>query len=1218
MASPSPKGPASVTPGQRARDGPLVHHQSDQPDQDAGEVPPQRQATVTPLTRDGVAPRTGPIAGCKPGWVLRADRMIIHYASKDGPASLIGTVPEVTGRVTYRMSDGRHTRIAYQLDTPQGPRIVSADEILDGTWADRCGRDRPVGPDERHAYARVLSESVRAAPEMPAIPVKDSKGGIMLPGADAQELGYLRTGDPDTEGALTAWQRVMRLAMAADRTTLPLSAMFVGPLVSSLHGVPAHILNLQGTGQEGKSTAQQVACALIGDPSAETAELFGSMNSTGMALPEALIEARYLPMCREETSSSGMALPDLEKLFSRIVAGGKRSRLGKGNKRQEGVGTWHSIFMTSSNESLLRPGQVESLASRLVQLHPPFFADADASAEAIGLALQYYGWPLVWARDAGMLDADHVARWRALHTEIVNRLASEDAQQSGGIPLTLIRIVAAWCVGAYMIGEVLGLPEVGTRCEEDAKRELPRILEDTTETHRTAGQVLWEAVAGAIATEHGSWVSSHVLTHPTERDVVPRRVLGYFHDRRVYVYVNTLKDVARQAGIDSTVPGLKEMQKKGVLITTERAKLASKHPTSHLRSRIPGKAYIFDTERAQSAWADREAPPVVLPPDPVSPDDDSATAASEARATLGSASPNHTPVARKVAPAGESRGAMARRHDVTTPLQTPPRPTHPPRVYPEAIEDVTDRAFASLVNRAVGRTRAATRFGVLGDGWLYLPNREPVPVPMPRYAAEVPELAAAYGLKTVWVHASAMAALGLPSHEERRALGTAQERAAQGLTDDAPVKAPGAMNPVAHQWVELPAEGSRVAEVVPAGVSAWMTLRLADESASDRRLIVAVPAYETRFDKAKQPGRGGFGAAPTPGELLDALMVYLLSTLHGTQERPKVVPYYMSPNHTGEDFAGGRGRTDVVCQAVRDKAVPPAAQGLRIMPLMVPQQWHRQPTEQETAAGWLHRFDKTAAWLAAYGPTKLGIGEPTHGAEGTPYNKGLAGYWRLADVPGKGLDGLPKFDFREVPEGGYWLPTPSVELLRELYPDWTPRVLESWHWETSKAALSGMYKLLSTSRTRIVEAIEAGRPGAKWAKQVHGRIYQSFRGYLDRQEVRTDRETGRAWDTDIYFRPDWAHMLIAHATANLYRNLAKFKADGAVPLSVYVDAVTYASDSPDPHSAKPGSMTIGVKGGTWSIEGQAPMTEVAQILSDPQHKTGAHGALDLYLSEKGE
>jgi hypothetical protein len=128
------------------------------------------------------------------------------------------------------------------------------------------------------------------------------------------------------------------------------------------------------------------------------------------------------------------------------------------------------------------------------------------------------------------------------------------------------------------------------------------------------------------------------------------------------------------------------------------------------------------------------------------------------------------------AQAVEREVAASRRRDVTS-MEAPPRPTHPPKVvFPEAAERVTDRSWAALSSRATGRTLAATRFGVLGAGMLHLPNREPVPVPVPRSVDDVPALAAAYGLKTLWIHQEAMEAAGLPSFEERRELGSAQSR----------------------------------------------------------------------------------------------------------------------------------------------------------------------------------------------------------------------------------------------------------------------------------------------------------------------------------------------------------------------------------------------------------------------------------------------------------
>ncbi|MGQ4517402.1 hypothetical protein, partial [Streptomyces sp. DW26H14] len=366
-----------------------------------------------------------------------------------------------------------------------------------------------------------------------------------------------------------------------------------------------------------------------------------------------------------------------------------------------------------------------------------------------------------------------------------------------------------------------------------------------------------------------------------------------------------------------------------------------------------------------------------------------------------------------------------------------------------------------------------------------------------------------------YIHEEALAPMGLPTHQERRAMGRDQERAGRGLAADAYVRPPGAQSPVLHQWA-TPGEDSPIESMRPAALVAWMTLVLADDKARDARLSVAIPAYDDRIKKAKQVRLGGLAGPETPEILLDALMVWTLSTRHGREDSPQVHPYYLSPNRTAEDLAGGRGRTDVLCEAIRGREVPPADRTQMQIPTMVPQKWQKPLTaftDAERAASWIQEYDKTAAWLGAFSNVRLGIGEPTHHTGGRiTYSKHFAGYWRIASVPGTvppQRPGLPELVFMEAPEGGYWVATPSMDLLLELWPGWTPQILEAWVWEDSKRALEGFYKKVADSRVYIVAAAEAGRPGAKWAKQVNGSIYQSFRGYLGRTSgPQTDHATG--------------------------------------------------------------------------------------------------------------
>ncbi|MGX1548198.1 hypothetical protein, partial [Streptomyces adustus] len=203
-----------------------------------------------------------------------------------------------------------------------------------------------------------------------------------------------------------------------------------------------------------------------------------------------------------------------------------------------------------------------------------------------------------------------------------------------------------------------------------------------------------------------------------------------------------------------------------------------------------------------------------------------------------------------------------------------------------------------------------------------------------------------------------------------------------------------------------------------------------------KRLNLAIPAYESRFDKLGLPGRGGFGGAESAAVMLDALMVYLLSTRHGTPDKPKVIPFYLGPNKTAEDFAGGLDREDVVSPMVRAMAKKddhqgdgpakfqrwsgPLAEALSARTMVSPQ-WARVPNLAEEQEEFLHKFDRVAAWLPAFNAAVLGIGDPTHYPDGREYDALKAGAWRLASVPpttGGVFEGLPTLVVKEASEGG--------------------------------------------------------------------------------------------------------------------------------------------------------------------------------------------------------
>ncbi|WP_372412841.1 hypothetical protein [Streptomyces luteireticuli] len=1183
------------------------------------EIPAQQGGaggTVRTLSKGGKVPQTEPIPGMKPGWLFRqSDRMILHRSVKDSPALPIGTVPKVLGKITYRDADRRHTKIAYLIETEESSRIVQAHQILDGTWADVVGRDRPVGRDECQAYAKVMSVDVREAPEMPSIPVKDKDGGLTLPGPDSQDLGYMRTGDPDEDAALAAWRRIAELAMAAPRTTLGLSAFFAAPLTSSLRSIHTHVLVLYGSGQQGKSTLQKVQAGAMGNPGT-TYKIFGALNTTAHALPEHLISARYLPMTREELSSGGWSPKEIQAMVSRILGGARRDRLDQSGGLRSSIGTFHSMLCVSANESLLMPGQPESYASRVIELHEPFFASAAASDEAVALSEQFHGWPLVWAERAGMFSADRIKEWRALHDQVTRRLSSADS----GIPFTLARTMSQWVVGGYMLGELLGLPQMGEVAFEDARTEFPRVTDSAAVNNVSSGQRVWEVVAGAIAMHPAMWLTDHVLTSDGDAaEFKPRDVLGYWYkngttDRsELHVYGEALKRMGLEAGV-VLAPGLGELKRRGILRVTQPRGFKSKPPTRKLRERVQDMVYIFDVDAGRDAWEPAEDAIVheVVP----APADDSPIARAE-RAALERSSALAPPAA-AAGPAPAEGATGSRAHDVTSAapaLVAPPKPVAAPFVpYPKPVPAVTDQEWADLEARAGsgGRTRDAVRLGVLGADGLYLPNCEPVRgVRRPASVDDVPELMAAYGLKTLYLYNDMLDVLGLPAFDPR--------------------KVGGPQAPAACEW-GVP--GPAVAKMQPAsGVSCWMTLTTPE----GKRLNLAIPAYESRFDKLGLPGRGGFGGAESAAVMLDALMVYLLSTRHGPEDRPKVIPFYLGPNKTAEDFAGGLDREDVVSPLVRAMARPgdhqedgpkrfqrwsgPLAEAMNARTMVSPQ-WARVPNLAEEQEPYLHKFDRVAAWLPAFNTVVLGVGDPTHHEQGREYDPLKAGMWRVAAVPpvkGGVFEGLPPLVFSKASEGGFWLFNPDMDLLMELFPHWCPEIVEAWVWETSKRPLTGMYKKLLAMRRYVLRCQEEGRPGARWVKGIHGRLYQSFRGYLGRNDPKRDHETGDVYERDIYWRPDWAKAIMALANANTFRALHKYATeDGRYPLSLYIDAATYTSEHPDPKQAKPAGMRLGNVSGTWSSEGVIPLADVIDRLKtsgDPEGDN-AHTVMREYLAQR--
>lgn len=1147
----------------------------------------------------------------KGGWYYRpADRMILHSPSMDGPLASVGAVPRVVGVVAHLTDDGEDIRSEYQMAGPRQrrPRIVTEDELDRGTWAAKLGMRRPSGNDARLAFAIVIRRQADDAPEVPARSYYNDAGDLVLPDADANAFGYL-TCEGTEENARQAWEEIGAWASTDQHAALALGAMFVGPVLDRLD-VFAHIVNFHGPGQQGKSTALTVAAATVGNIRPRRQQLLMTWNSSKQGITQGLRMRGYLPVALDEHSSSGRTVQQSSSEFSQIVAGAVRAMGGADGSVRDVDGFWHSVLLSSSNEPLRWQGQVEALASRLHEIGTPFFPNlwvdatgqpadpANGAAEHLSkrlkrLAKSAGGWPLAWAAGSGMFRAENLDRLKARHLA----LCAQYSPHTGGIPDTIAEIHMAWVVGAELLGAAIGIPDVGAMAEHAAAQRLHSAIQDAAEANVPDGERLWTAL-DALRIEASAY--------PDIADVAKvandsfRKVKGFTRGAEWWVLDSVVRQAAVEYGVENVMQALRQLDAAGIHVRGDGKNAQRQVPRALWDCKeIPKRLHCFRTDRADAVvgGAAEEGVPTPVPTPyrpPVGTDLVPLTCTVPTVPTVPTFSGSQFHTREDATLVGTASGPGL---EVLPPPETGPAVAPAVQasadvatLYPAPAVAVTDPVWERLAS-ARGRTRSAASVGVLSAEGLHLPNRVPVPMAAPSSVDAVVPLMQAYGLKTLYLHESVIRALGLPGYDSRRDLGP--------------------QAPAEHPWA-TPGPDSAIASMSPFGLSAWITLKVENprDPKHPTRLSVAIPCYEDRFDKAGLVGRGGFGGAEDGATLLDAVMIWTLSTLHGPEERPEVIPYYMNPNKTGEDLAGGRGRTDVTCEAIRTRQVPPAFG--QLTPLLVPPRWHRAPTAEELGRQWVHQYDKTAAWLAAYSNVGLGIGEPVHAPDGADYNPKWAGYWRVKDVPGTGLPGLPEFRFAAAPEGGYWLRTPAVDLLKQVYPNWEPEVIEAWYWPDTRRALQGMYRHLARSRAYILDAAAQGRGGAKWAKQVNGRIYQSFRGYLGRVKgPNTDHETGGAYAPDIYWRPDWAGHLLELACANTYRALIGFSASGHLPLSLYVDAAAFASDEPDPRLAKPASMTIGDAGGNWGLEGSAPMSALLPLLQDGR---SAHDAIDAYLN----
>lgn len=327
----------------------------------------------------------------------------------------------------------------------------------------------------------------------------------------------------------------------------------------------------------------------------------------------------------------------------------------------------------------------------------------------------------------------------------------------------------------------------------------------------------------------------------------------------------------------------------------------------------------------------------------------------------------------------------------------------------------------------------------------------------------------------------------------------------------------------------------------PAALTPWLDLRRKGEAGSG--VSIAVPLYDEH---------AVWGLDTDGSTLLAGLLAYAQAV---------GAPYYRSPGRTGLDLLqevgkrGAEGR-----RTFPDPCPPPALAADTVQELS----WMRTLSPIEREKTYLHSYDKNAQWLSAAGVVELGLsGIEERRGDGNPtgavsFDKKLPGYW-LARIAG----GEER-----------WACTPTVAWAIER--GQAVAITRAYVWTAHGRAMETWYERLRGARTTLQgDATPAGRLALGALKYTYSLTISSFNS---------------AWNRDkrsSLYRPDWRHMILAQANANLSRALHKMDRDGYTPVAVHKDCVYLVSGEPDPVKACPPSMTLGDGLGHFKVQDAA-------------------------------
>lgn len=1129
---------------------------------------------------------------------------------------------EVLRRVIYRDSRGRQAGSAYVLRLavdvvgldPAPPFTIAGPELATGGLPELAGEITAADSRSRDAITAGVRMLALAAPIGEPV-ARWEAGSLILPDPDCGPAGVGATAGDDGS-ALTAWRRIAELAAESPRVALVLGAAVGGLYVQPLERERA-IFHLVGDARRGKTTAQRVAAAVIGDPR----QTLLTFNATAIGLGARLAELGCLPVVIDELGAAGLTAQAEESLAFRIAAGAARTR-GTRSGGSATSGSWESTAITSGN-SRLAPGSANpGLAARVVNIiAAPITRTPDAARELARLARSAFGWPLRW-----LAGDPHLERMRELVAAADAALGAE----AGGVGGTVGEHLALAVAGAAMLGERLGMPELATAALAAAREVAGEAEAERLEAGASMGARLLEAIREDLARQPTRYADAGANSDGGAKTGYAALQGFVAPSGRLCLFPSALAEIAERAGIADPMPGLRELAESGELLRP-----ASREGRLSRTVRISGKAaraYVFassdpgldsEPERAQpspspallslggddlAAAADDSGEAGTMPdPPPAEPTAPTGRDVAEGLAVVFSGATSEAEL-RELADAfrddleglsaplrADVRAAYGRRMaelrrtagaGATAPVVlesgSPAVEPAPQPAIARTIPQPDRRAVVgvpldgpgpcprcgSVERRSAEATRGSLEFCARCNPGTS-PRRHVLPSPLipsdtaPRVgAAESPRhlILATDGRELVGAGES----VPLPEPLESVA-----DLAAAALE----LAEPGqrvilALHESAHERLSLSAKptdpapfmaGSPTADVRQVGNSGWRIVRT-----PAGEVHVMAPAWS-----------GDFRGATDPAELRDALAAFGAAVGYD---------WLYSGASTIHHLAKRTARDPLPVPSPHPELIPEWQGMAASVPAYA---WQRELSAAERERGYLALFDRSGSYLAAWEGCPLPVGEwrelpgPFPVKAGSESRRPL-GYWllRRAELETITPVGRPDpFARWGDPEPLLWLTTPLLQLASELAGAAGAELTceRAWVSDGRRRALEAVGRKLAGARERLTSDAAAGSAPARLALEALKEAYAGAVAWL---------EFGPK-PPDPLARPDWRRTLLDRYAANVYRNLA---AATPSPLGLSdVDCAAFALESPD---AEPQGLRMGTALGAWKPKGRpVPMAD---------------------------